>query len=379
MPRAKRRDSQPPPGGEDDSSKHGKEVPVEPTFSKASRGFSPLSPDTLASKGGQDEPWWDGRAHATQVDDVKAWQRAGWIVWPETQKSSSSHRAAQAPTDTEASHCKDKGRPPLFTALPAAGSVASSTRIGSDCCGAVGTISSYERTSSGGSSSSLQFVPPVQLVTPFSHKTLPADPCYHWQKGFCSWGSRCRFAHIGGPSNAVDSPHNVAGAHGLSSTATCAATDVTAGGVSADVAGLSLAAEDNPKCTHEGAGQFVKEKEGSEVAEDDVECRWVWRRPAARLWAHIYLHKWHHDFDLVPMLIGRGGGTTKGIFRATNAKLRIRGRGSGHLEVDGRKGGSCSTHGGSDLRQDRWSGLPKGNRDDTHETPGGGTSVLFVL
>jgi len=36
------------------------------------------------------------------------------------------------------------------------------------------------------------------------------------------------------------------------------------------------------------------------------------------------------------MLIGRKGGHMRGIFGATNAKLRIRGRGSGHLEVDGR-------------------------------------------
>ncbi|CAE8716544.1 unnamed protein product, partial [Polarella glacialis] len=57
----------------------------------------------------------------------------------------------------------------------------------------------------------------------------------------------------------------------------------------------------------------------------------------ARLWCHIFLNKRHPDFDLVPMLIGRGGRNMREIFAATNAKIRVRGRGSGHLEVDGNK------------------------------------------
>jgi hypothetical protein len=41
-------------------------------------------------------------------------------------------------------------------------------------------------------------------------------------------------------------------------------------------------------------------------------------------------------FDLVPRLIGRGGCNMRRIANETNAKIRIRGRGSGHLEVDGK-------------------------------------------
>ena len=69
----------------------------------------------------------------------------------------------------------------------------------------------------------------------------------------------------------------------------------------------------------------------------EVKGKWVWKRPTARLWVHIFLHKRHDDFDLVPMLIGRGGRNMRDIYQTTNAKLRIRGRGSGHLEVDGKK------------------------------------------
>ena len=42
-------------------------------------------------------------------------------------------------------------------------------------------------------------------------------------------------------------------------------------------------------------------------------------------------------FELVPMLIGRGGKNLRKIADATGAKLRVRGRGSGHLEGDSRR------------------------------------------
>jgi hypothetical protein len=57
----------------------------------------------------------------------------------------------------------------------------------------------------------------------------------------------------------------------------------------------------------------------------------------ARLWCHIFITKPHPQFDLVPMLIGRGGCNMRDIYNATDAKIRVRGRGSGHLEVEGVK------------------------------------------
>jgi hypothetical protein len=45
--------------------------------------------------------------------------------------------------------------------------------------------------------------------------------------------------------------------------------------------------------------------EDKEWERDDTTKNWVWRRPAARWWAHIFLFKRHPMFDLVPMLIGR--------------------------------------------------------------------------
>ncbi len=49
----------------------------------------------------------------------------------------------------------------------------------------------------------------------------------------------------------------------------------------------------------------------------------------------MFLDKRHPEFNLVPMLIGESGCHMREIHQATNARLRVRGRGSGHLEVDG--------------------------------------------
>lgn len=65
-----------------------------------------------------------------------------------------------------------------------------------------------------------------------------------------------------------------------------------------------------------------------------------------RLWVHIYLHMRIQGksldkyglprfFDLVPALIGRLGCHTKKIHEETGAKIRIRGQGSGHKEIEG--------------------------------------------
>ena len=49
------------------------------------------------------------------------------------------------------------------------------------------------------------------------------------------------------------------------------------------------------------------------------------------------LYKRHEDFNLIPMVIGTGGINTKAIFESTRAKVRVRGKGSGHMEVEGRR------------------------------------------
>jgi hypothetical protein len=61
------------------------------------------------------------------------------------------------------------------------------------------------------------------------------------------------------------------------------------------------------------------------------------RSQGNRLWCHIYLAKRHADFDLVPSLIGRTGCHMLAIHFATKVKMRVRGRGSGHLEMNGTK------------------------------------------
>jgi hypothetical protein len=82
---------------------------------------------------------------------------------------------------------------------------------------------------------------------------------------------------------------------------------------------------------------------GSELAMDNFKVGIQSRRPnnhqasQPRLWCHIYLNQRHEDFDLVPRLIGYGGANTKNIFEKTQAKVRIRGKGSGHKEKNGKE------------------------------------------
>jgi hypothetical protein len=58
-----------------------------------------------------------------------------------------------------------------------------------------------------------------------------------------------------------------------------------------------------------------------------------------RLWCHLFLNnnKQHPHFDLVPMMIDGCGCNMHEMCLAANVKIRIRGRGSGHLEVDDSK------------------------------------------
>merc|ERR1711907_106499 len=52
-----------------------------------------------------------------------------------------------------------------------------------------------------------------------------------------------------------------------------------------------------------------------------------------RFACQFHLHMDVPGFDLVPRIIGRGGCNTKRIFDASGAKIRVRGRGSGHIEL----------------------------------------------
>eukprot|EP00443_Scrippsiella_acuminata_P022449 CAMPEP_0115265010 /NCGR_PEP_ID=MMETSP0270-20121206/50731_1 /TAXON_ID=71861 /ORGANISM="Scrippsiella trochoidea, Strain CCMP3099" /LENGTH=430 /DNA_ID=CAMNT_0002681061 /DNA_START=25 /DNA_END=1317 /DNA_ORIENTATION=- len=54
----------------------------------------------------------------------------------------------------------------------------------------------------------------------------------------------------------------------------------------------------------------------------------------SRLWCHLYVSPdmLKHGFDFNKKIIGHGGCCTRAIYDATGAKIRLRGRGSGHLE-----------------------------------------------
>lgn len=63
----------------------------------------------------------------------------------------------------------------------------------------------------------------------------------------------------------------------------------------------------------------------------------------SRLWCHVNLDEemTKGGFELVPILLGHGGHHMREIWQATSAKVRVRGRGSGHKEPNGRE---ANTH-----------------------------------
>lgn len=63
------------------------------------------------------------------------------------------------------------------------------------------------------------------------------------------------------------------------------------------------------------------------------------RAQKGKLWCHLYLHDMMlvKGFDMSKKIIGHGGQNTRRIYELTGAKIRLRGRGSGHLEEDGRE------------------------------------------
>jgi hypothetical protein len=91
----------------------------------------------------------------------------------------------------------------------------------------------------------------------------------------------------------------------------------------------------------DGCKEAWKEEWKEEWKEDQVDqegkTKKQWPRAPRRFWVHIFLHPEHEGFDLIPMLIGKKGKNMKKILHETGAKIRIRGRGSKYLEVDGKR------------------------------------------
>eukprot|EP00930_Biecheleria_cincta_P005582 TRINITY_DN10650_c0_g1_i4.p1 TRINITY_DN10650_c0_g1~~TRINITY_DN10650_c0_g1_i4.p1 ORF type:complete len:687 (-),score=133.51 TRINITY_DN10650_c0_g1_i4:93-2153(-) len=77
------------------------------------------------------------------------------------------------------------------------------------------------------------------------------------------------------------------------------------------------------------ADQVVQYPAHTEFALSKRKCK---SKGQKRLCCSILLHMTAPGFDLVPRIIGKSGCNTRSIADATGCKLRVRGRGSGHLE-----------------------------------------------
>ena len=162
--------------------------------------------------------------------------------------------------------------------------------------------------------------------------------CRHWIKGHCKFGDGCAFEHglqphqQTVPSSSV--PSSAGALQASSGPAASAAHQQSATTLAASAAQASSASGSS-------GASAAAQPPGSSSANARKNGK-GWPKQAARIWAHIELFKLHPVFDLVPILIGLGGENTSNIFKQTGAKIRIRGRGSGHLEVLNSKGEKMS-------------------------------------
>jgi hypothetical protein len=131
-----------------------------------------------------------------------------------------------------------------------------------------------------------------------------ASVCKHWLRGSCRFAKSCKFMH--GHDDARDND-----------------PDKDDSDASTPDAHASTPDDDDHDADPDDA-----------YASTPATRKKGWPRTQARVWMHILLRK-APGFDLVPMLIGVKGQNTKAIFEETGAKIRIRGKGSKYLEVDG--------------------------------------------
>jgi hypothetical protein len=146
--------------------------------------------------------------------------------------------------------------------------------------------------------------------------------CRHWAKGYCKFAKSCNWAHSqqqvqqttassAASATAIDELSSSAAASQASPSSSAAASAILTPSSSSTAASSSSAT---------AAIKVPKHGKG-------------WPREEARAWAHIFLFVASVGFELVPALIGHGGCNTRYIYLETKAKVRIRGEGSGHLEV----------------------------------------------
>ena len=181
------------------------------------------------------------------------------------------------------------------------------------------------------------------------------EPCKHFLAGQCFFGVKCRFEHRRTEAMAVEAAPAQTNLQGHAtkaydqspSAATPTQTNLQGHATKADHQRPSahITTDTTPRSEitcpdNRVIGTGAMQESSNET--NNIGLREHGRRDVKhggpRLWIHIFLHKLHREFDLVPMLIGRDGSNVKAIYMRTDAKVRIRGRGSGHLEVTHKNG-----------------------------------------
>jgi hypothetical protein len=159
----------------------------------------------------------------------------------------------------------------------------------------------------------------VEITHIFVHpgRCKMPEPCRHFLTGYCRFAASCKFHH---PGHDFDS--GVAKSH--------APDHVTASLAVSRAAGPGGASSSLTGCTSTDNAHDRVLDHGSPASK-------AWKKDH-RIWTHIFLlaKEWG-TFKLIPWMIGTDGKKMKTMAKTTECKIRVRGKGSGHLEVDGNK------------------------------------------
>ena len=150
------------------------------------------------------------------------------------------------------------------------------------------------------------------------------------------WGVKCRFLHD--PERQGRLPRTCA----IRGSATSKARAAGACGLLfGNGAALSKDASKGTEKEEEEEEEEAAEEDADEADATEEErgaLALCTQRPASaghrpRLWVHISLHPGDPGFHICRVIIGKKGTNVSCIHAVTGTKLRLRGRGSGHIEV----------------------------------------------
>lgn len=103
--------------------------------------------------------------------------------------------------------------------------------------------------------------------------------------------------------------------------------------ITEDAENSQAAAEDPGRLLNQDVSEVEWRQSRQEQPQDESKKGRPRIKGGNRFWCCFHFNEAYLRYGVVPCIIGKGGQNTRAIFMETGAKVRVRGRGSGHLET----------------------------------------------